>query len=62
MRLARAVMPCMGRGGRDIAGEGMHGWMAWGNRTDGCRCIVIKTSFKRENVFKSWNICFRFRA
>lgn len=34
-RLARAVTPRVGRGGRDIGGEGMRGWMAWSNRTDG---------------------------
>jgi hypothetical protein len=33
--LARAVTPRVGRGGRDIMGEGMRGWMAWGDRTDG---------------------------
>ena len=25
----------MGRGGPNIGGEGMRGWMAWGSRTDG---------------------------
>jgi hypothetical protein len=34
-RLAKAVMSCVGRGGRDIGGEGMRSWMVWGGRTDG---------------------------
>jgi hypothetical protein len=34
-RLARAVTPRVGRGGRDIEGEGMRGWMAWSDRTNG---------------------------
>jgi hypothetical protein len=25
----------VGRGGRDIGGEGMHSWIAWGDRTNG---------------------------
>jgi hypothetical protein len=33
-RLARAVMTRVGRGGRDIEGEGVRGWMAWGGRTN----------------------------
>ena len=33
-RLARVVTPRVGRGGRDIEGEGMRGWMAWSDRTD----------------------------
>jgi hypothetical protein len=33
-RLARAVTSRVGRGGRDIEGEGMRGWMVWDNRTD----------------------------
>jgi hypothetical protein len=35
--LARVVTPCVGRGEPDIGREGMHGWMMWGNRTDGGR-------------------------
>jgi hypothetical protein len=28
-------MPRVGRGGRNIGREGMSGWMAWADRTDG---------------------------
>jgi hypothetical protein len=40
-RLARAVTPHVGRGGRDIDG-GMGGWMAWGDRTDGADVCTTK--------------------
>jgi hypothetical protein len=32
--LAREITPHVGRGGRDIRGEDVHSWMAWGGRTD----------------------------
>ena len=49
-RLARAVTLCMGRDRRDIRREGMHGWMAWGDRTDGADVWTTERWFHPKNV------------
>jgi hypothetical protein len=44
----------VGRGGRDIGGEGMRGWMAWSDRTDGVDMWTTKRCIYRD-VMVDWN-------
>jgi hypothetical protein len=52
-RLARAVTPLVGRGGCDIGGEDMRGWMVWSGRMYGADVWTSKQRiyFKRCKRF-----------